>query len=283
MPDVLERLREADPVSYLEDAPAGPPPRVLASILATPREPRRRRPRAPRLALAAAALAVLVAVLAVAAPTGTSGSLAARALAATAPEDSVVYTETTITDVNPKHTGTTHIRTWQRGDRMHDVIDMVQGGKPWRYEHDINGDVFRTLTDDGKVQSIRADDPGWRGDEGRKGFASELQTVVDRFRAVIAAAHDAGTTTFHGKPAHAYTAGGATFYVDPDTALPMGMVQTTKWYEPALDPKTHKPVQGRYIGEGTITEVVDRFERLPPTPDNLAKLDAPAIDAAAHG
>ena len=53
-----------------------------------------------------------------------------------------------------------------------------------------------------------------------------------------------------------------------------------KTYRAAIDPKTCKPVRGEFTGEMRTTETVDRFERLPATPENLALLDAPAIDAA---
>jgi hypothetical protein len=75
------------------------------------------------------------------------------------------------------HRTVSRTRTWQRGDRLHDVMEIVQDGRRWRYEHEQRGDgVFRTLVD-GRVDSIRADDRGWAGDEGRKGFAENLQTA----------------------------------------------------------------------------------------------------------
>ena len=52
-------------------------------------------------------------------------------------------------------------------------------------------------------------------------------------------------------------------------------------YRVAIDPQTRKPARGERIGELRTTETVDRFERLPATPENLKLLDAPAIDAAA--
>jgi hypothetical protein len=139
--------------------------------------------------------------------------------------------------------------------------------------------VFRTLLD-GKVRAIRSDDPGWRNDEGRKSFAENLQTVVERFRARYQGMRDAGDATFNGRPARAYTSGDETFYVDRETALPLGSVTTPSVYGVKLDPKTRKPVRGEKNGEMRITEIVDRFERLPATAANLELLDAPAIDAA---
>ena len=158
-------------------------------------------------------------------------------------------------------------------------MDIVQDGKTYRYEHDQNGPVFRTLFD-GHVRAIRSDDPGWKDDEGNKGFAENLQTVVERFRARYRGMHDAGDTTFNGRPARAYTSGDETYYVDRETALPLGRVQTPKSYRVKIDPETRKPVQGERLPDMRTTETVDRFERLPATPENLELLDAPAIDAA---
>jgi hypothetical protein len=258
---MLDRLRDFDPAAFLPEADAPPSAAVLARIVATPPEVRRRR--APRLVAAAAGLAVAaVAAIAVLEPSGAGVSLAERAYAATAPADAVVFTETTTTET---HDGavfsTSHVRTWQHGDRMYDVMDLVQDGKPFRYEHDQNGAVFRTLHD-GKVDAIRRDDPGWRGDEGEKGFAQNLQTVVERFRARFPRLRDAGETTFNGRPARAYADGDTTYYIDRETALPLGSVLVIS--SPAI----------------RFTTTIDRYQRLPVTPANLARLDAPAIDAA---
>jgi hypothetical protein len=211
---------------------------------------------------------------------GSEVDLAARAYAATAPEDAVILTQTTLTSERPGgHRTVTRTTGWQRGDRMHNVMEIDEDGREWRYEHDQNGPVFRTLVD-GKVQSIRSDDPGWKDDEGTKGFAENLQTVVERFRARYRDMRDAGDTTFNGRAARAYTSGGETYYVDRETALPLGSVIKATIYGVKVDPKTRKPVAGEPTGVMTTTETVDRFERLPATAANLALLDAPAIDAA---
>ena len=70
--------------------------------------------------------------------------------------------------------------------------------------------------------------------------------------------HDDGMTTLDGRSVHAYSAGPDTWYIDPDTALPVGqrvMVSTPP------DP-TRRPV----------TMVIKTYEKLPATPENLAKL-----------
>lgn len=278
MPDLMTRLKGADPILHLDarsDAP--PPPDVLERILAAPppRAPRRRRTR-PALAAVAVA-AVGIAVVAAWPTSGGKVDLAARAYAATAPEDDVIFTVITSelsVDAAPLQQRT-RSTMWQRRDRMHSVEEVVQTGVnagKWRYEHDQKDGVFRTLLR-GKVQAMREDDPGWKGDEGRAGFAQNLLTVVDRFRARFAEhrMRDDGETTFADRRVHAYTVldpeqAGAreTFYLDPETALPVGDVHVL----PSED------------GETRITEVVDRYDRLPPTPENLSRLDAPAIDAA---
>ncbi|WP_028063472.1 hypothetical protein [Solirubrobacter soli] len=275
MSDTLTRLRAADPADAF-DTSAAPPADVLGRITAHPRKRRRRL--APAVALAVAGVAALAFTLL---PGASQVDLAARAYAATAPEDAVILTVTTLTLDGPGDRRTiTHSTSWQRGDRLHNVMDVDENGKTWRYEHDQNGPVFRTLLD-GQVRAIRSDDPGWKDDEGAKGFAENLQTVVERFRARYRGMRDAGDTTFNGRPARAYTSGDETFYLDRETALPLGSVTTPSTYRVKIDPKTRKPVAGEKTGELRITETVDRFERLPATPANLRLLDAPAIDAAA--
>ena len=278
MPDLMTRLKGADPIRYLDvpgEAPA--PAHVLERIVATRPLSRRRRP--SRRALAAVAVAAVgIAVLTAWPSAGGKVDLAARAYAATAPADDVIFTVITSElsiDAAPLRQRT-RLTLWQRGDRMHNVEEVVQTGVnagEWRYEHDQKDGVFRTLLN-GNVQSIREDDPGWKGGEGRAGFAQNLLTVVDRFRARFAEhrMRDDGETTFAGRKVHAYTVldpeqPGAreTFYLDPETALPVGDVHV---------------LPSERAGETRITEVVDRYERLPPTAENLSLLDAPAIDAA---
>src|SRR5262249_30191492 len=157
-------------------------------------------------------------------------------------------------------------------DRMHDVMELVQDGKPFGYEHDQNGPVFRTLHD-GKVDAIRRDDPGWRNGEGEKGFAQNLQTVVERFRARFARLRDAGETTFNGRRARAYRDGDMTYYIDRETALPLGTVLASTIYaDGRVDPQTKRLIPtGRPIALRIVT-TVDRYQRLPVTPESLSLL-----------
>jgi hypothetical protein len=278
MPDLMTRLKGADPIRYLDmPSDAAPPAAVLERIVAAPPPaPRRRRMRPALVAFAVAAAGI--AAVAAWPSSGGKVDLAARAYAATAPEDDVILTVITSRlsiDAAPLQQRT-RVTMWQRGDRMHNVEEVVQTGVnagEWSYEHDQKDGVFRTLLR-GKVQAMREDDPGWKGDEGRAGFAQNLLTVVDRFRARFAEhrMRDDGETTFAGRKVRAYTVldpeqAGAreTFYLDAETALPVGDVHVL----PSED-----------AGETRITEVVDRYERLSPTAENLRLLDAPAIDAA---
>jgi len=282
MPDALTRLREADPAAHAE-TPA-PPDDVLRAILATPATPAERRRRAPRVVLAGAALAA-AAVVAIAALPDTSttrapapirASLAERAYAATLPKpDFITYTETTTVQTgSPRLESRDTLKQWQYQDRMHNVMHTTQPRGTWVYEHDQNAGTFRTLMYNNKggkdFQVTRKTDPGWDPEELEQGFKAGVTTLVDRFREQIGKAKDLGETTFNGKPAHAYRGAAdpkdrvisaTTYYVDPQTAHPLGSTMS--------------------FGDLEITTTVDRYEQLPATPENLAQLDAPNIDAEA--
>jgi len=290
MPDLISHLRESDPAASVQSTP---PDDVLRSILATP--PQRPRRRAPRILLAGAALAT-AAVVALAAlpdtdkaPAPIRASLAERAFAATAPmPDFITYTETTTVQTGtPRMESRDSLRQWQYRDRMHNVMDITQPRGHWVYEHDQNGGTIRTLVNGKELQVTRKTDPGWNREELDEGFKAGVTTLVETFRERIRGAQDLGETTFNGKSAHAYRAapgqrrvppGDVIYYVDPDTALPLGSkmtfgVSSTKRDGGRLD-------EGEPSGTVTITTTVDRYEHLEPTPENLKLLDAPNIDAA---
>ena len=104
MPDTLTRLRDADPASAHRDRTSAPPPaHVLERIVATPPPDARRHRRRLLPAGAAVAVAALAAV-AFLVLGGSSADLAARAYAATAPEDAVILTQTTLTPSGPAGT-----------------------------------------------------------------------------------------------------------------------------------------------------------------------------------
>lgn len=298
MPDPVLELRESDPAAHARTAP---PRDVLERIVATPLQaPRAPRRRAPRVVLGAAVLAA-AAVVAFAALPGADNapgpiraSLADRAFAATAPQpDFITYTETTTVQTgNPRTESYDTLRQWQYRDRMHNFMYTKQPRGTWLYEHDQRGGTIRTLMDNDKggeeLQVTRKTDPGWNQDELEAGFKAGVTTLVERFREAIRGAEDLGTTTFNGKPAHAYRVpegsggrvppGDVVYFVDPENALPVGSKMTLTTYEPKV--VDGKPVQGEPTGTITITTTVDRYEHLEPTPENLAFLDAPNIDAA---
>ena len=115
-----------------------------------------------------------------------------------------------------------------------------------------------------------------------------VTTLVDRFREAIRGAEDLGETTFNGKPAHAYRLpegegrrrppGDTVYFVDPGTAKPLGSKITIISHEPVV--KDGKVAAGEQQDPITVITTVDRYEHLEPTPENLAALDAPNIDAA---
>lgn len=292
MPDPVLELREHDPAAY---ARTTPPRDVLERILVTPLEPQRQRRRAPKMALAAAALAA-AAVIAIAAlpgaenaPAPIRASLAERAFAATAPVPGfITYTETTTVQTGvPSIESRDTLRQWQYRDRMHNLQSTQQQRGTWIYEHDQNGGTFRTLMNGHELQVTKKTDPGWDANELDESFKVGVTTLVERFRAEISRGKDLGETTFNGKAAHAYRVtsdgqrmlpGTVTYYINPTTALPLGSQMSVPVNEPTV--AGGKPKPGESAGTITITTTVDRYEHLAPTPDNLAQLDAPNIDAA---
>jgi hypothetical protein len=295
MPDALTQLRESDPATHARRMP--PPRDVLDRIVATPPEPPRPpRRRAPRLVMGATALAA-AAVVAFAALPGADhapgpirASLAERAFAATAPQpDFITYAQTTTVQSGVKSMESRDVtRQWQYRDRMHNFMRVEQPRGTWIYEHDQNGDTFRTLAD-GKVDVTRLEDAGWDRQELEDGLKVGVTTLLQKFRSEIRNATDLGPSTFNGKAAHAYrvpegtgrraTPGATTYYVDPETALPLGSTVTFGVHEVKVG-KDGRPAEGKRNGTVTITTTVDRYEHLEPTPENLALLDAPNIDAA---
>jgi hypothetical protein len=137
-----------------------------------------------------------------------------------------------------------------------------------------------------EVQVTKKTDPGWDREELEYGFKVGVTTLVDRFREAIRGAEDLGETTFNGKRAHAYGVkrpsqrvppGDTIYYVDPETAEPLGSKTTITGFEPdVVDGKVVSGLQSPII----VTTTVDRYDHLEPTPENLKLLDAPNIDAA---
>jgi hypothetical protein len=285
MTDTLALLRDADPAARLPESPL--PTDLMDQILATPpRSPRPRRRMRRRLVLVPVAAAIAAAAI-VLVP-GERTDLAARAYAATALDEGVLYTELVTEQVNPnnevEHSVT---QIWQHGDRSHRIRRMVdaegrtrtlpQHDRAWVYEYVQDDGVLQGLMPEGGVQILRASDNA----EAKAILEQERASFVDSFRARYADVelHDAGPATFDGRPAHAYEVRGIrdvreTYYLDPDDGTPMGFEARFPLYDPR-DPS-------RVTGEQRITEIVRRIERLPATPENLARLTAPWVKPAAR-
>lgn len=270
--------------------PSATRPAVLEQITATPR-------RAPRRLAIAAVAAVTVAAAAVALlSSGAKFDPAASAYAQTAPGPHILPV---VVGSSMVMTGSHPIRQqdrsemWQYGDRSHRITatsqqDASDGTPPHEtIEYVKVGDVLRARMQDGEIQTLRSTD----SDEARQALQVESDFIAAfRRRYESHALRDAGETTFAGRRARAYEVTDAasptpgvprppatteTYYLDAETGDPLGSTRTMALYEPKLGPD-HKVVPSNVqTGEMRVTEVVDRLERLPLTPGNLAKLTAP--------
>jgi hypothetical protein len=295
MTDPITLLREADPVEHLEiDLEAPPPTAVLERITAAPRRPPRRAAR--RLVVAAVAACAAAAAAVALLPGSAKFDPAARAYAQTAPGPHVMHV---IVSTSMVMTGSHPIRqqdrseVWQYGDKSHRITaiseqDDSAGTPPHEtMEYVKVGDVLRARMQDGEIQTLRASE----SDEARQALQVESDFVAAfRRRYERNALRDAGETTFAGRRARAYDvidaatpspgvmrppAEAETYYLDAETGDPLGSIRTMALYDFRIG-RDRKPVQtDKKIGEMRTTEVVDRLERLPLTPANLAKLTAP--------
>jgi hypothetical protein len=295
MTDLLTLLREADPAERVGvDLDAPPPREVMARITAV--APRRRGRR--RLVLATVS-AVAVAAAVVALVTGGSPiDPAARAYAQTAPGEHILHVDLTLTMVmTGEHPMRQRIeeQIWQYRDRTHRVETTFQeddrAGTPERetFDHVKVGDVMWTRLDDGEIQTLRARD----GEEARFALQADTDFIASfRRRYASHALRDAGETQFAGRRARGYevtdprahVAGvrrppidTETYYLDAETGDPLGSVKTLALREHTLGPDG-EPKAGPKNGEMRITEVVNRIERLPLTPENRARLTAPWVE-----
>ena len=252
MTDVLDRLRAADVAAA--HAPE-PPAALLAAIVA---EPRRTRRRTRSRLLAAAAVAALALVAVIADLPGERANLAARAYAQTAPGDAIVHSIENERTVVGGRTFRMRVERWVRGQDAHVVLTQYVDGKTLVYDQVVDErGVLRNKLPGGQIQELRQADGGESADV----VANERRDAVALFRRAYEerALEDAGATSFGGRPAHAYTRATSlqaeTFYLDASTGMPLG-------YEVRLAGK---------LGV-TFTSSIDTFERLDPTPENLAKL-----------
>ena len=270
MPDSLDRLRDADPLAFLE-TPDGPPPGLLDEIVATPRaapagvrpgsrspspawppRPRsspspRRRPR-------------------------SSASPSART-PPTAPDDDVVYTVSTVTDA--AHHEVTHLEQWQRGDRMHNVITVTENGKAYRYEHDQRARSSGRSTTARSTRSTATSTP-------RTGPASRR---TSRPSSTSSARRSRRRPTRARRPSTAIPPTPTRPTTSRTTSIRRPRCRLGACHLRAARRDDRRPADGeaavrRPRRRGHIVETVDHFERMPATPANLALLDAPDIDAA---
>ncbi len=288
-PDVLDRLRRHDPAAGLDPAA---PDDLLARLLAEPRpDPARRRPlsggRGPRVAIGVVAAAALIAGASVARD-GGSPDLAARAYAQTDAGNGVLHVvlhNRTDFEVSPPQDTTGTLESWVHGDEAHTILESVQDGRTFTSDQLLGSDgVIRNLLADGELQTVRPRE----GAKAREIIARSRQDFVADFRARYerGVLDEAGDTTFEGRPARRYVVrhrgvsvpgrpglAGASkeeYFVDRSSGEPLGSIFSSTLHElEAVE--DGRPVAGR---ESTVRfiQVVDTIERLPATPENLAKV-----------
>jgi hypothetical protein len=289
-PDILDRLRRRDPAADLQPPP---PDDLLARLIAEPRPAAapRRSPladRRVRIAVGVAAAAALAGGVSVAGLGGGSPDLAARAYAQTDPAGDVLHV--VLRDRNdfegpqpPDTTGT--FESWVYGKEAHTILTSEQEGKTFTSDQLLGADgVIRNLLDDGELQTLSPDD----GAEARDIIARSRQDFVSDFRSRYerGVLDDTGDATFEGRPARRYVVkhpgvhvadrpelvGASTeeFFVDASSGAPLGSIFTSTVYA-AEGVKDGKPVLGRRSTLRFI-QTVEKIERLPATPANLAKV-----------
>jgi hypothetical protein len=273
MSDAVTLLRELRP-----DTPDGPPDeatleRLLRSAAGTPaldrqrtgeRVPAVRRPRRRRRVLIAVpvAAALFVAISASVNHSTPGGGLVAKAYAATNPGDEIIHEVSVRTWAGNTQTQTRE--TWWRAsdgaarlvtsDGKSSVTTVVDGRGVVRQSPDLAADVAPGQETHGDGMTVIADpttDPSGALAHLLRGVTSQFRDSypTDRLK-------DEGMTTFDGRAVHAYSySGWLTFYIDPDTAQLVGSRE-----------------RGVGPNSDTVTTVITRFEKLPATAENLAKL-----------
>jgi hypothetical protein len=284
-PDVIDRLRHSDPAADLQPVP---PAELLERLLAEPRPAASARARSPlarrgvRIALGVTAAAALAAGASVAQLGGASPDLAARAYAQTDPDGGVLHVvlrdRSDFTGAAAPHRTSGGVESWVHGDEAHTIVTSLQDdGKTFTSDQLLGADgVIRNYLGDGELQTVSPDD----GAEARQIIADSRKDFVDDFRSRYerGVLDDGGDTTFEGRPARRYVVDDARndsrqeFFVDAETGMPLGSVDTTPTYAVKIGPD-HKPVPGGpRTGTLRLTQVVELIERLPATAANLAKV-----------
>jgi hypothetical protein len=263
----LEQLRALDPAADARENEQAAE-RLLRTVLAEPRPVSRRRARRRLLVAIPVAAAVLIALPLALDRSGES--LAAKAYAATTPGDEIIHE----ISVHTVRGGASEMQeSWSRPiDGRARSVSTAAGREPAVTVIGRNGVAHLHLPwahpPDQTIKPV-----GGPFDPMIRRLIDGARSVTLGFRDDYAGQklHDAGTTTFDGRTVHVYTADTErtvvghhaahvhrTFYLDPDTDLPIG-----------------ERVDGiRPDGSRSLldTTVVKTYEKLPPTPENLAKL-----------
>jgi hypothetical protein len=298
-PDVLDRLRRRDPAADLQPPP---PDDLLARLIAEPRPAAapRRSPladRRVRIAVGVAAAAALAGGVSVAGLGGASPDLAARAYAQTDPARGVLHvflrdrTEFDGPQKPPDTDGT--VESWVHGDEAHTILRGENGTLTSDQLLGADG-VIRNVTDTGELQTLSPDD----GAEAREIIARSRQDFVSDFRSRYerGVLDDTGDTTFMGRAARRYVvthpgvhvAGGdrrvgastEEYFVDPSNGAPLGSIFSSALYVPhtgkdgkaVLGKDGHPVLDDEPSGTVRFIQAVEKIERLPATPANLAKV-----------
>jgi hypothetical protein len=262
-----ERLRGADPAADLD---AKPPDELLERIVALAPDPARRR-RAPLLIPAAVLVAAATAAALV---SGGSGApdLVARAYAATSDEERIVHSRVRVVEAwegedAPRRAQTGVEEQWLYGDRAHSIVTTGD----WTSHNVLRADGTILLVDDsGREEVIRPGD----GREARQVVEGARKGFVAAFRERYESRQlsERGTTTFAGREVRRYVVRDGAgpdleeYYVDLATGEPAGALNR---YATDGVGANGRPTPG----VASTTTVVETFERLEPTAENLRRLD----------
>lgn len=276
MTDVLDRLTAADPVR--DDAPAPPDERLKRRIVSAPAHRRRSRRLVPALVAGAAIAAAGLALV-----TGSGGSgvdLAERAYAQTAPGDAVIhFVVRSSFGFGPdgrEHYTVSRAERWVHGRRSRTLVTLTENGRSMTYDQVLGADgVLRSHLPEGEVQLVRPRD----GAEAREILDEAQDDAVALFRREYEAGalEDAGSTTFHGHEARMYVREQTrTFPARPNDPVAPRWQRTRREF--FLDAQTAEPLGLReqsVNATGRLEQemVIERFERLPATPENLRHLE----------
>jgi hypothetical protein len=267
MADLLDELRDANPVVGCDPVEIETMWPLLDARVPTSPEPRARRARARwRVpAVMAGALAAAVVVLSVLGGDG-GDSIVARAYAAMDARGVVIHWVSTSSVSSPNRSSVRHEEAWISGPDAHTIISgtypvaISSGGQRISYEAALNGNVLRRydaikhlITTARLVGS--GSGPGLPQDplQTFRDFYNRGRVEADGTR--IVAGHRVNVLIVH---ADAQARPTVVFYVDAKTAAPVEFISYS--YSP-----------GHRLN-GTITTVFQTYERLPLTPRTRALL-----------